>query len=661
MKKLLVAICLLLVAPAWGQGTFPLNNIPMGKGAGKSGFTPIAPGVDGTCLVMVAGVPKFDTCTTIATVPGGTNGQIQYNNAGAFGGESQVTVTQGGTGISNVTNTVNDVLASNGANGNFIHTALLTLLNTVCVASPSTCSLFVGTVNPAWYGAVCDGVTNDATALQAMITASANKTIFIPAGTCLTNSTLTIPSNTTITGAGREVSILKSTANPALSAINKSNISLTNFQILGTDSVTDWHTTTPVGPLSFVQDVSASVAGINYTISNMKFAGWNTSYWVLFSAVGSTHPLSNITFENNYFLTAAADIPTDATPSNNNNYGLVIYSGSAGNGQIQNTSIKNNRMEVSNMCFPITLFGNHYKWQITGNLVLSPGQTSTSHCQNGGGTTNNAYGILVYDVNGDGNPPTNGLVASNTILNPYASGIYFAGDGTVGHYTAVYNSFQAVISGNVITGQTSTDDATLPRAAVSINLATDITVVGNYLKDSYGGIAFSGQTSGVVTALANHCYSVAGSSYCLKLYSGANGSSNVDSRIIKGNYFNADANSILAVSSTGARFNTVDISDNTINAVGTGLNFASQFGSNHVIINGNSFVGPGTLASLASPTGLTFELGNNQNLLFTAATLPIASNGSSVFVSDGAPASSPCTGTSTGSTAFRQNNAWKCF
>src|SRR5580765_3758358 len=34
-----------------------------------------------------------------STVPGGTNGQIQYNNAGAFGGLASVPVSKGGTGL----------------------------------------------------------------------------------------------------------------------------------------------------------------------------------------------------------------------------------------------------------------------------------------------------------------------------------------------------------------------------------------------------------------------------------------------------------------------------------------------------------------------------------------------------------------------------------
>jgi hypothetical protein len=43
------------------------------------------------------------------------------------------------------------------------------------------------------------------------------------------------------------------------------------------------------------------------------------------------------------------------------------------------------------------------------------------------------------------------------------------------------------------------------------------------------------------------------------------------------------------------------------------------------------------------------------------AILPASANGSRIFVTNGAPGSSPCTGASTGSAAFRQNGAWKCF
>jgi hypothetical protein len=91
MKKLALAFALTLVAGFASAQTFPLNNIPIGKGPGKQGWTPVAPGANGTCFMVVAGVPTFSTCPL--TAPGGANGNIQYNNAGAFGGLTDTQVT----------------------------------------------------------------------------------------------------------------------------------------------------------------------------------------------------------------------------------------------------------------------------------------------------------------------------------------------------------------------------------------------------------------------------------------------------------------------------------------------------------------------------------------------------------------------------------------
>jgi hypothetical protein len=68
--------------------------------------------------------------------------------------------------------------------------------------------------------------------------------------------------------------------------------------------------------------------------------------------------------------------------------------------------------------------------------------------------------------------------------------------------------------------------------------------------------------------------------------------------------------------------------------------------------NGETYTYQNSSANMVidDPLGLSF------------ANLPSsAANGSRIFVTNGAPASSACTGSSSGSTAFRQNGAWKCF
>lgn len=77
-----------------------------------------------------------------------------------------------------------------------------------------------GTVGPAQmqfsvnkYGAVCDGSTNDSTAIQAAITAAAvtGGNVVLPAATCNFSTTLTRPRNVMIVGQGRNSSYLNYT------------------------------------------------------------------------------------------------------------------------------------------------------------------------------------------------------------------------------------------------------------------------------------------------------------------------------------------------------------------------------------------------------------------------------------------------------------------
>lgn len=69
MKKWISILLICLLAnPAFGQGTFPLNNLPLGKGTGKTGFTALAPGSNGQCLVITGGVPVYGDCLADATI-----------------------------------------------------------------------------------------------------------------------------------------------------------------------------------------------------------------------------------------------------------------------------------------------------------------------------------------------------------------------------------------------------------------------------------------------------------------------------------------------------------------------------------------------------------------------------------------------------------------
>lgn len=116
MRKILALVLMLLAEQALAQGTFPLNNIPIGKGPGKTGWTALAPGANGTCLVIAGGAPSFGSCGSLS--PGGSDQQIQYNNAGAFGGLTNTQVT---TRINAFTSVLSGAVpASGGGTTNFL-------------------------------------------------------------------------------------------------------------------------------------------------------------------------------------------------------------------------------------------------------------------------------------------------------------------------------------------------------------------------------------------------------------------------------------------------------------------------------------------------------------------------------------------------------------
>jgi hypothetical protein len=674
MKRLALALLLCLISfAAMAQSTVSVIG-------------PITPG---DCVAFNSQTIIKDAGTTCgssgAGVPGGSSGQVQFNSAGAFGGftangdasintatgavtvtktngnafgafatqVTPVTTAQGGTGVSNSTNAANDVLASNGANGNFVHTTLLTLINAVCTLAPGTCSNIFGYVSPYWYSAACDGTTNDNTAFQNMLTASANLTIRLPAATCVV-TVLTAPSGTTIVGVGWD-SILKSSnaTSATLNTSSASNIRFENFALLGTDSST-------APPTSSNGGIAIVGGGNNIIIRKIKLSGFNATYWVYFSNQSSTST-SNVLVENNYWVTTPSDVPA-GTPNNNTNWGMVFFSGTAGVNYNQLT-IRNNRMDGAAFCYGVILFSDFFKYQIQDNQFYNMGQNTTSHCNDGTGTITLAYGIAVYDLNGDGNPPQVGIISGNMIYNVVATGIYVVTNGA----TAATTTEQLIITNNQIQNVLYQNDATLPRAAIVVNQGTDVLVSNNFCYGNYGCVATAAQVGGVIDIEGNFCYTAVGvgvgAPTCIRITAGA---SNNTRYTVRGNHLDigsAGDTAALFASLTGSRFASLDFDSNTIFTISgsTGVNFANNFVTGIAAFTNNSFFGAGTLALFGGVTGSFLGLYNNNNLSFTAATLPAAFNGSNAFVSDGAPASSPCTGSSTGSMAFRQNGAWKCF
>lgn len=662
-KLLLAAILALSVTPTLAQNT-TCSNRPSGDSSNACANTrfvqdAISGGGGGT--------------------PGGTDGQIQYNNAGTFGGftagqDCTITPSTGAVNCTKLQNvpvtttsaSTNDILYYDGTG--FIHTVLTSLINTVCTASPGICGQIFTTVNPIWYGAKCDGTTDDATAFQAAVTASTGLTISIPGGTCVIGTTISLPSNTKITAPGWN-SIIKSTVtggSPTFSTTNTSNVILSNFSILGTNTVVSWASAS-VGAYLITQNASCNLP-TNIQFTHMNVSGFNASYWIELNSNSCTSLLSNFHFDDNTIITASANIPTSPT-NGESNYGIIYYSGTSTN--LRYSTFDRNNIDANSLCFGIMLFGQLQYVTVNDNNIQSPGQTTSSHCNNAGGTTINAYGIGIYDLNAT-SAQNFWSVSGNNISSPYASGIY-----SVGASNTASSSVNAIISNNIISNQTSTDNITLPRAGIALNSVSNIVVSGNALYDNFGGIDVGGVTSGIVHVIGNICTTGNGdaNTHCTRI-TPANANPSGGLIAIKSNSYYVNSTGpavILTNSSSSARFGSVDISGNALDSNSTILNAASQYvsGSTSAVlaIKGNTF------NSLSSGTALSAVLTSGKiafadNVFVVNGSAPTFSSipsaggvvpGSNLYISDAAPASSPCTGSSTGSVATSLNGAWKCF
>lgn len=204
MKKLLLTLALLLapsLAMAQCNGVFP-NNTACGNTTGSSNTPRPIP------------LSSFPTNS-----PGGTNGQIQYNNGGAFGGftasgDATINTTTGvvtlnpiasGDILANTTGSPAHPIATPGSS--WFDVAFCNTIGYLIARTTGgwVCAKGVP-LNLQWYGVVADGTTdNSATANAAIValqTANAGGTVLLPdaPGLYCFFSGITINSGTTVKG-----------------------------------------------------------------------------------------------------------------------------------------------------------------------------------------------------------------------------------------------------------------------------------------------------------------------------------------------------------------------------------------------------------------------------------------------------------------------------
>lgn len=174
MKKLLLAFAFLATftgfAEAQCNGVFP-NNTVCGNVTGSGNL------------------PRPTSPSSFLGAAGGSNGQIQYNSGGALAGATGGDVQMSGTttliqpsAVTNskiATGTAGTIKGSTNGSGTSDVLAS-SIVNTACGVTPSTCATLFGYYNPVWYGALCDGATDDTTAIASAVSAADGATLRFP-------------------------------------------------------------------------------------------------------------------------------------------------------------------------------------------------------------------------------------------------------------------------------------------------------------------------------------------------------------------------------------------------------------------------------------------------------------------------------------------------
>jgi hypothetical protein len=402
---------------------------------------------------------------------------------------------QGSVPYTNITGLpANSVLGSiAGGNASALTpTQLTTLCNTFtttlpgCVPAPGSVSGKVLSDNGSWvstpiyssqYGTVCNGSTDDTTALSNWIAAinastAASVTGIYGPGNCQLASShasglVITRSNVTIDGQGATITVTGTgTMNEVFSSSDQSNITYRNNNLVG-NSVGAFATGGAIGFTNAAQNIQ------NLSIENNTFTNFGGNYTIYVETLGAfNNNIQNISIDHNSFFSRQGNCRDQ--PSIGVNCSFVLIYGVGHNGStptpnsfVQSIRITNNYMRADYIKTGIELFNNVQDAYVAGNQVYNAGQLGTGIVDDVG-----SYAIMAYE-NEETSPTLfsrRAIFEGNYVNNARDNCFYMAGS---------WNN--SVFNGNVCEGQTSTASTTLPKGGISVNGAIGTTITNNRL------------------------------------------------------------------------------------------------------------------------------------------------------------------------------------
>lgn len=485
-----------------------------------------------------------------------------------------------------------------------------------------------GLLNVKQAGAKGDGSTDDSAAfVQWAAAAVSGSHLIVPPGNYQIASAnigfgLTFAaSNLTIEGFGKQASMLTITGTTVLNAVflftAQSYITVKNLGFTGNSQANayangvaiSWTNTGTTGQLN------------GFTVQDCYFTNFKGDYWIYAENTAGSYAMREMRVTGCTFISLTGNARGPANIAINSSAILACGHASNALGFIESIHFDGNYGELSFIKSMAQCFANTRDIHINENTINGAGNDASISNDVG------AYAIIIYD-NSSGNayPPTRAEIKGNHIASPRSCGMYMAG------------VFDCVVSGNVITGQTDTTTATLPKGAIVMNGGKGRIITGNMAYACALGIFVqSSATRGDITITSNQVLDFTGTNGIqvsgAAAWSDCNVSDNTVTGAATGIYvltFNGDtitklriANNIIRSDSYGIQVTTgdasyalsdVDIAGNQLSPyIATPVYgiYANGFVGKRLTITENSIKGDCSTAGISVSNSTNLVIRNN--------------------------------------------------
>lgn len=425
-----------------------------------------------------------------------------------------------------------------------------------------------------WFGAKGDGSATENTAVQAAMTASSGKRLDGMGLSYKLTATITGVDNVEMINAQFVQSGLS--AYPIFNFVSKTNWQLRRVRLTGDGDPTATPVSGYVAALGFSNSGSSDLFGI--AIEDCIFENFSGSYNINATITGSGG-IKSYAFRRNKVYSKLVTF-VDPGPI----FMSLFASGAsaATTGRFFDEDISDNYIDGRSLGLGFAFWAGHTRPKVLHNTINDIGADATPGTQN-------QYGMTFYDnVGAIGNTTTcavDGEIADNIVANPPSAGIYFA---TARRFNVHHNT---------ISGQSRTDNSTLPRGGISCNDLRDSTVNNNKTEDCWGGINIANLYGSETLDVSNNVISSNSATDSFGIRQSAPATTSTTSRsVIRDNDINVTGSASIAIwmisaSGSSTKHGPTEIIGNKIRSPYFGIAAGGIYFNGNLVVKDNRYNG----------------------------------------------------------------------